>query len=242
MLVEPVAGTSLPKGLLVAHVLPKTEGGKVPVRMVNLSGKAVRLAPRSRVASVYKPKEVITKDVLEFEEDDGILHVKELVRDKVQADKTSLVPLPVPVEVNYEGLTPEQCERLIGLLSKHRDVFSKDDKDYGYTTAVVHNIPTSEAPPIKQRHRRIPPQIFQEVKRHVQDLVSQGILKESSSPWASPAVIVMKKDGSVRFCCDYRKLNQVTCKDAYPLPRVDESLDAVLYTRPDCWVFSGSGE
>lgn len=227
VLVEPASGTSLPKGLLVAHVLAKTEDGKVPVRMVNLSEKAVRLAPRARVASVYKPKKVITKDVLEFEEDGDVLHVKELVEDKVPVAENSLVSLPVPVEVNYDGLTPEQCEKLVELLTKHRDVFSKDDQDYGYTTAVVHNVPTGEVPPIKQRHRRVPPQIFQEVKRHVQDLVSQGILKESSSPWASPAVIVMKKDGSVRFCCDYRKLNQVTCKDAYPLPRVDESLDAL---------------
>ncbi|KAL6487848.1 hypothetical protein MHYP_G00044740 [Metynnis hypsauchen] len=61
----------------------------------------------------------------------------------------------------------------------------------------------------------------------MQDLVSQGILRESCSPWASPAVIVIKKDGSVRFCCDYRRLNQVTCKDAYPLPRVEDSLDAL---------------
>ncbi|MCI4388617.1 hypothetical protein PGIGA_G00087940 [Pangasianodon gigas] len=132
-------------------------------------------------------------------------------------------------KINYKKVEDKeaQCERLAELLSKHRDVFSRDDQDYGYTTAVVHDIPTGEAPPIKQRHRRVPPQIFQEVKRHVQNLVSQGILKESSSPWASPAVIVMKKDGSVRFCCDYRKLNQVTYKDAYPLPRVDESLDAL---------------
>ncbi len=227
VLVEPAAGTSLPKGLLVAHVLAKTDCGKVPVRMVNLSEKAIRIAPRSRVASIFKPKEVVTKDVLEFEEDDGVLHVKELKEDRVQADKNLLIQLPVPVEVNVEGLTPAQCERLAELLSKHIDAFSRDDQDYGYTTAVVHDIPTSEAPPIKQRHRRVPPQIFQEVKRHVQNLVSQGILKESSSPWASPAVIVMKKDGSVRFCCDYRKLNQVTYKDAYPLPRVDESLDAL---------------
>ncbi|KAL6487816.1 hypothetical protein MHYP_G00044420 [Metynnis hypsauchen] len=61
----------------------------------------------------------------------------------------------------------------------------------------------------------------------MQDLVYQGILRESCSPWASPAVIVIKKDGSVRFCCDYRRLNQVTCKDEYPLPRVEDSLDAL---------------
>ncbi|KAL6469054.1 hypothetical protein MHYP_G00225780 [Metynnis hypsauchen] len=84
-----------------------------------------------------------------------------------------------------------------------------------------------EMPPIKQRHRRVLPQIFQEFKKHVQDLVSQGILRESCSSWASPAVIVIKKYGSVRFCCDYCRLNQVTCKDAYPLPRVEDSLDAL---------------
>ncbi|KAK3536658.1 hypothetical protein QTP86_015450, partial [Hemibagrus guttatus] len=55
----------------------------------------------------------------------------------------------------------------------------------------------------------------------------EGILKESTNPWASPAVIAVKKDGSVRFCCDYRRLNRVTCKDTYPLPRVEESLDAL---------------
>lgn len=85
-----------------------------------------------------------------------------------------------------------------------------------------------EAPPIKQRHRRVSPQVFQQFKKHVQDLDSQGVLKESCSPWASPAVIVLKKDGSVRFCWDYRRLNKVTCKDAYPLPRVDGSLDALV--------------
>ncbi len=146
---------------------------------------------------------------------------------RLPEDKLSLFLPAVRRYLKAAKLTPAQCERLAELLSKHRDVFSRDDQDYGYTTAVVHDIPTGEAPLIKQRHRRVPPQIFQEVKRPVQNLVSQGILKESSSPWASPAVIVMEKDDSVCFCCDYRKLNQVKYKDAYPLPWVDESLDAL---------------
>ncbi len=144
----------------------------------------------------------------------------------IQADEIS-EEFPVPVQVNYEGLTPAQCEELNKLLRKYREIFLKSDNDYGYTQAVMHDIPTGDAPPIKQRHRRVPPQVFQEFRKHVQDLVCQGILKKSSSPWASPAVIVKKKDGRVRFCCDYRRLNQVTCKDAYPLPRVEESLDAL---------------
>ena len=90
----------------------------------------------------------------------------------------------------------------------------------GYTTTVTHCIPTGEAHPVKQRHRRIPPHVFQEVKQHIQDLVARGVLKERCSPWASPAVVVMKKEGSVRFCCDNGKLN----RHAYPLPTVEESL------------------
>lgn len=144
-----------------------------------------------------------------------------------QAEGGETEQLPVPVQLSLEGLSPIQCHKLRDVLAKYQDVFSKSDSDFGYTTSVNHSIPIGDAPPIKQWHRRVPPQVFQQFKKHIQDLVSQGVLKESCSPWASPAVIVLKKDGSVRFCCDYRRLNQVTCKDAYPLPRVDESLDAL---------------
>lgn len=224
VLIEPTTSVSLPKGLLVANVLTKTEGGKVSVRVMNSSERTIRLNPRCRVAVVSKPQEVLTENTLEFEEEEGTLHVKRVTH--VQAVEISDIP-PVPVQVNYEKLTPAQREELNQLLAKYRDIFSKNDSDYGYTQSVTHDIHTGAALPVKQRHRRVPPHVFQEFKKHVQDLVSQGILKESASPWASPAVIVVKKDGSVRFCCDYRRLNQVTCKDAYPLPRVEESLDAL---------------
>ena len=58
-------------------------------------------------------------------------------------------------------------------------------------------------------------------------MLEQGVIKSSSSPWASPIVLVKKKDGKYRFCVDYRKLNQVTKKDAHPLPKIDDWLDAL---------------
>ncbi|KAL2086778.1 hypothetical protein ACEWY4_017837 [Coilia grayii] len=227
VLLEATSGASLPKSLLVANVLARTTGGRVPVRVLNSSQKPVRLKPRSRVAVVYRPQEVLPKELVEFEERDGALHVKVIKHDQALVEKSHPEQLPVPVQVKLEELTPVQRNRIQDLLARHQDVFSKNDSDFGYTTAVTHSIPTGDAPPIKQRHRRVPPQVFQQFKKHIQDLVSQGVLRESCSPWASPAVIVLKKDGSVRFCCDYRRLNQVTCKDAYPLPRVDELLDAL---------------
>ncbi|KAL7883683.1 hypothetical protein SRHO_G00013410 [Serrasalmus rhombeus] len=227
VIVEAAPKASMPRGLLVANVLAKTASGKVPVRVLNPTEKAVRLMPRSRLATVCKPQEILTKELVEFEEKEGVLHVKAVQQTHASVEEGSVEQLAVPVQTNLEGLTHLQWQQLNNLLTEYSDVFSKNDCDFGYTTAVTHSIPTGDAPPIKQRHRRVPPPIFQEFKRHVQDLVSQGILRESCSPWASPAVIVIKKDGSVRFCCDYRRLNQVTCKDAYPLPRVEDSLDAL---------------
>lgn len=226
VLVEASPAISMPQGLLVANVLTHAVEGKVSVRLLNSRQEPVVLRPQSRVAGLSKPQKVLHKDMLMFEETDGEVHVKALVAEVTQ-EQGGAGALAVPVQANLQGLTPTEVCKLNQLLQKHCDVFSQREGDYGYTTTVQHRIPTGGAHPIKQRHRRIPPHIFQEVKRHVQDLVAQGILKESCSPWASPAVIVMKKDGSVRFCCDYRRLNSVTHKDAYPLPRVEESLDAL---------------
>ena len=66
-----------------------------------------------------------------------------------------------------------------------------------------------------------------EVERHIQDMLSKDVISPSNSPWASCIVLTSKKDGTTRCCIDYRKLNSVTRKDAYPLPRIDESLDAL---------------
>jgi len=184
------------------------------------------LIPKSREAEFSKPERVLPKELVTFKEADGELHVRSLEgEDRTQS--TWPEPLAVPVQANLQGLLPSQIHQLNQLLKKHCYVFSQDDTDYGYTTTVKHCIPTNDAHPIKQRHRSIPPHIFQEVKRHVQDLVAQGVLKERCSPWESPAMIVMKKYGSVCFCCDYQKVNSVTYKDAYPLPRVVESHDAL---------------
>lgn len=225
VLVEACTQASLPRGLLVANVLAQADGGKVPVRLLNSSEKSVTLFPRSRVAELSRPDEIVQKQVVMLEEVNGGLYVREISHNVQSTEEIG--PLSVPVQANLEGLTPSQVLKLNSLLTKHQDVFSQHSNDFGYTTTVTHHIQTGDARPIKQRHRRVPPHIFHEFKRHVQELVAQGVLKESCSPWASPAVIVIKRDRSVRFCCDYRKLNSVTLKDAYPLPRVEESLDAL---------------
>ena len=87
-------------------------------------------------------------------------------------------------------------------------------------------IRTEDDIPVTQPYRRIPPNQYQEVKEHIQKLLDSSVIRESHSPYASPIVLVRKKNGALRLCVDYRKLNLRTQKDSFPLPRI-ESLDAL---------------
>ncbi|CAG5014564.1 unnamed protein product [Parnassius apollo] len=111
------------------------------------------------------------------------------------------------------------------LLLKYADVFSSNDADIGKTGLVQHKINTGEELPIRQRPRSLPVEREKEVETMIEGVVKDGVIEPSSSPWYSPVVLVKKKDGSIRFCVDYRRLNDVTKKDSYPLPRIDDTLD-----------------
>lgn len=95
----------------------------------------------------------------------------------------------------------------------HRCIFSQHDEDYGRTDTILHQIPTGDAAPIRQRYRQIPPNWFSEVKALLKHMLDADIIRLSSSPWASHIVLVQKKDGSIPFCVDYRQLIQVTRKE-----------------------------
>jgi len=125
------------------------------------------------------------------------------------------------------GRSSEECEVVAGLLTKFQDSFSRDEWDIGLTHLVEHEIKTGDAPPIKQRPRRVPLAYAEEEKRAIEDLLKKGVIEESTSPWASPIVLVKKKNGQIRPCVDYRRLNALVKPDGFPLPRVQDCLDAV---------------
>ncbi|GBO45355.1 Retrovirus-related Pol polyprotein from transposon 297, partial [Araneus ventricosus] len=128
---------------------------------------------------------------------------------------------------NLEGLNEEQRTAVKELLQVFQNLFSTSDSDVGRCNVTQHRMNTDNHPPIKQYARRLPLAKKEEAERLVKEMVDNGIIEESSGPWASPIVLVKKKDGSTRFCVDYRKLNEITIKDSYPLPRIDDTLDAL---------------
>ena len=126
-----------------------------------------------------------------------------------------------------EQQTPEVQQLIAGILRDYADVFSKGEHDLGLTHLAEHVINTGDAQPIREPPRRVPTAYAGEDKKALEKLLEQGCIRPSSSPWACGVVLVRKKDGSVRHCCDYRRLNSVTRKDAFPLPRTEDCLDAL---------------
>ena len=193
------------------------------------------------VVDIGKP--IIAVRVLNMSDDEQVIREGtdiascEVIDSVTVVEKTELGThetgndLPELVKELYDrssgGLNDLQKNQLYSLLVEFRDVFADGSSDIGRTSLTSHKIDTGDRKPIKQQPRRLPLAKVDIAQKAIKEMYEQGIIEPSSSPWTSPIVLVKKKDGTQRFCVDYRKLNEVTKKDSYPLPRIDTTLDAL---------------
>ena len=126
-----------------------------------------------------------------------------------------------------KNLTSEQRLKLSKLIEKYDKIFSKNERDIGRFKKFKFDIKTKNENPIKSRAYRTPYAQQKTVEKMVDEMLENKIITKSNSPWSSPIVIVKKKDGTDRFCVDYRKLNKETIKDNYPIPLIEETLDSL---------------
>ena len=126
---------------------------------------------------------------------------------------------------SFNHLTPAKASAAREVIMRHQSAFAKNTDDLGTIAGAQHHINTGNHPPIKQGMRRIPAKYRAETDKEIQRMLKAGVIQPSRSDWASPPVLVRKKDGSVRFCVDYSKVNDVTKRDHYPLPRIEECLE-----------------
>ena len=231
----------LPKGSWMVDSLSKPPGGKCV-----LVGRSLVEGGRGKVCvEMFNPSE---EDVLLHKDTHtALVHPVEveeaLVRDEVPEEgmKMNLVrevtrqrSLPKELQEICEGtqydLSKSEKRQLSRLLGKHQGVFQLEGEPLGRTDLVKHEINTV-GPPVRQPPRRFPIGLREEGEKQIRDMLEKDVIEPSNSPWASPVVLVKKKDSSYRFCIDYRKLNNITVKDSYPLPRIDDTLDSLAGAR-----------
>ena len=216
---EQAEASSSLDGLLIARTLVDLQRKQIPLRVMNLShqqqkvNKGTELACCKAVNSVFSSR---------FETDREISGCAQSME--------TMKKLPTHLKELYDhsiaGLAESEQQEVHKLPCKFSDI-SAGPHDLGCTDLIKHSINTGEAAPIRQSPRRPPLAKREEADRAVQEMWKHGVIEPSASPWSSPVVLVSKKDGSTRFCVDYRKLNDVTRKDSYPLPRIDDTIDAL---------------
>ena len=124
-------------------------------------------------------------------------------------------------------LSTADLSSVSSLLDEFSCCVSTGPFDTGKTDVLMHSIDTGLSPPICLAPRCLPLHQQQDVKDHIESLLKQDIIRPSRSPWSAPIVVVCKPDGSIQLCVDYRKLNDITTKDAFPMPRIDDAIDAM---------------
>ena len=127
-----------------------------------------------------------------------------------------------------EAWPEDQAGKAHSLLKEYHDIFSLEKHDMGHTNAIKHKIILKDLDTSPFRgcfHRILPPQL-DKVREHLKLMLDAGVIRPSNSPWCNAVVLVRKKDGSLCFCIDFRKLNSLTVKDSHPLPHICETLES----------------
>lgn len=178
------------------------------------------LNPSSKPITIQSGKEIAGVEVIESM-DWTILNEKMMCS---MSTETLLVPEflkptldTVPLEYRYQ---------MGNFLTRYSHLFHEQDPSFLKSATVAeHHINTENHQPVRSAPYRVSPKEREAIRNQVDEMLQAGIIEPSSSPWSSPVVMVPKKNGELRFCIDYRRLNAVTVRDAYPLPRIDDILD-----------------
>ena len=236
-IVEPLS-VAIEGNLQVANILVNATKTCYTIQVANPTSKDNWLKPRTRLGTIHAAEQISTGTQLSFKIESNAVMVstRQLGADcerttKQRCDRnagpqqTPVLPEGISLD-NFTG-SVKQKEEALRILAEYKDVFAREGEEISCTPTMQHRIATMDDQPVAQHHRRILPNLFAEVKQHLQELLDNGVIVPSQSDYASAIVLARKKSGTLRLCVDYRLLNTKCRNDRFPLPRIEESLDVL---------------
>jgi hypothetical protein len=213
------------EGLSVADGIMSFKNGIGVVAMANLSGKEVKVKAGLMVGNVssFNEQDYIVDEA--SRENESVLASVNGI--SVSSSLEELLKELPDLNLSLDSLNNEQVSRVSSLLLCYKELFGKPGCGHGNAALVEHRIDVGEARPIHVAPYRAGFKERETIDKLTEDMLKDGVIRPSVSPWASPVVLVAKKDGQIRFCIDYRRLNAITVRDVYPLPRIDDCLSVL---------------
>ena len=205
VLVEPLDDFMEQHCLVVARSLAQASSELTLIQVLNPSPVSVALYKNEKVAVAKSINHILCNTTQEAEHDSSI---KIKMEDAVQQ-----------MLHGTTKLSEKERDAAVALLSEFKDVIALGDDDLGRTGIVQHSIETGSSQPVRQQSRRLPFHQKPVVRKLLDSMLSRDIIEPSHGPWASPVVLVKKKDGSIRFCVDFRKVNELYPKRCSASPK-----------------------
>ena len=229
---------NLPNGVYVVKTYTELHDGSRSVSVVlrNLTGKPVHLPAGRPVAQVVAANAIPdATPSLEFMRKLDELEPGQEPSQKMMIEDRQKLLLELLRKDGRLGKLkkwpPELALQFERMLMEHHNIFSLERNEIGCTDAAEHVIELLDTEPFKECFCRIAPPLVEEVREHLQEMLDGGAIWPSQSPWCNAVVLVCKKDGGLRFCIDFHRLNSQTKKDAYPLPHMQETMGSMVGTR-----------
>jgi len=217
------------QGVVVARSLLPETGTKAYVRAINLSDQAWTLSTGLCMGST-EPAKAVGERNFAASPAVGSAAPRYTTPPVVVTDESlqnSYSHVQPVVDGFSDTISGPELSMAKQLVYEYSDVFSRSEFDLGHCAALPHRIDTGNARPFKEQLRRHPIAHLDFIDNQVHQMLRAGVVEPCSSPWSSNVVLARKADGTLRFCVDYRRLNDLTYKDSFPLPRIDTCLNAL---------------
>ena len=218
----------LPPGLEIVNGLTSVLGHlpRVKILLRNTSRCCISIHPKKVVAELHAVEHETSIDVAQ-KNVTSYMHGVESMADTIPDQGAPNSDEEIEFDFSDSPISEEWKTRIKKRLKAFHDVFSKHEYDVGRTDAIKHEIKLRPGPIIRERPRPIPARDYEDARRHIQSLLDAKIIKPSNSPYASPIVLVRKKNGKLRLTIDYRKINLRTVRDSYPIPKIADIFSAL---------------